>query len=166
MTRHDLRSILEALGIRPDAYDLDGRVCDECLCLERGIDGWVVFYAERGLRSNERHFDSEDAACRYLVDRLRRDPTTRASAQPALMPEEGERRLSDEIADKVLTFRESSMGAYRVTLVLRDGSKVPGVVIAWGRELVRWPASPDFKAMTLWMPSTRHRREERPTQQP
>ena len=55
------------------------------------------------------------------------------------------RRLPDGVAEKVLTFRESSMGAHRVTLVLRDESKILGVVIAWGHQLVRWPSSPDFK---------------------
>lgn len=145
MTRDELRTVLDALDIRPDAYSFDGRACEECLRLEQVIDGWIVSYAERGLRSNERHFDSEDEACRYLVDRLARDPTTRASKQPDPMPEEGVRRLPDGVAEKVLTFRESSMGANRVTLVLRDGSKIPGVVIAWGRELVRGPSSPDFR---------------------
>ena len=28
---------------------------------------WVVFYAERGVRSSERVYDSEDAACQALI---------------------------------------------------------------------------------------------------
>jgi hypothetical protein len=77
MNREELRQRLDAEGIRKDAYDLGGTPCEECLRLERVVDGWVVYYAERGLRTNERYFNSESEACSYLADRLIRDPTTR-----------------------------------------------------------------------------------------
>jgi hypothetical protein len=77
MTSQELRERLDREGVRPDAYDLFGQPCEECLRLERGVDGWVVYYAERGLRTNERHFNTEDDACQYLEGRLLRDPTNR-----------------------------------------------------------------------------------------
>jgi hypothetical protein len=74
MNRDDLREALQSKDVRPDAYDLDGRYCEECLGLEKVIDGWVVYYSERGLRTSERHFNTEDEACRYMADHLLRDP--------------------------------------------------------------------------------------------
>jgi hypothetical protein len=77
MNRDELRLLLQSNNVRPDAFDLDGRYCEECLRLEKAIDGWVVHYSERGLRTGERHFNTEDEACRYMADHLLRDPTIR-----------------------------------------------------------------------------------------
>ncbi len=77
MNREELRRILNAENISLTTYSLDGKYCEECLRLEKVVDGWVVSYSERGLRTNERHFDSEEDACRYMSDRLLRGPTTR-----------------------------------------------------------------------------------------
>jgi hypothetical protein len=56
---------------------LHGERADEALVMEGQGTAWVVYYAERGLRSGERSFESEDEACRFMLDRLLRDPTTR-----------------------------------------------------------------------------------------
>ncbi len=57
------------------------------------------------------------------------------------MPETPERRrvarLTPAIKTKILTFPEYSMGAHRVDLVLRDGSVVRDVMVAWGDTVVR-----------------------------
>lgn len=45
-------------------------------------------------------------------------------------------RLPAEIADKILALPESSMGANRVALVLRDGSVIEDVKVAWGNDVV------------------------------
>jgi hypothetical protein len=45
--------------------------------------------------------------------------------------------LPDEIKERVLGFPEWRMGAHRVAVTLRDGSKVRGVLVAWGTEVVR-----------------------------
>ena len=45
--------------------------------------------------------------------------------------------LSDELAEKARTFPESSYGATKVTLVLWDGTRIPDVVLAWARQIVR-----------------------------
>jgi hypothetical protein len=70
MDRNELRDILDQADIRADVFDLDGRDCDECLRLERTPNGWIVYYAERGLRTNERTFPNEDEACRNILKRL------------------------------------------------------------------------------------------------
>jgi hypothetical protein len=46
-------------------------------------------------------------------------------------------QLSDSLADKVFTFGETSYGATRVTLVLKNGRRIPGVSIAGSREVVK-----------------------------
>jgi len=46
-------------------------------------------------------------------------------------------RLPESLAQKVLTFPESSMGAHRVTLVLADGRQIHDGHLAWGEEIVR-----------------------------
>jgi hypothetical protein len=74
-----LRERLRADGIRPDAYDLDNRSADEAYVLMHEHNKWVVFYSERGLRSSERVFETEEEACRDLYDRIQNDPTTRGS---------------------------------------------------------------------------------------
>lgn len=73
MNRAELQEVLEARGIRASAYDLSGRECDECYKLVLEPTGWVVYYAERGGRTAQRSFSSEDAACRDLADRVLND---------------------------------------------------------------------------------------------
>jgi hypothetical protein len=79
MMKEELRRKLRAEGIRDDAYDVDGELVDERYVLQRQGDSWVVYYSERGLRSHETSFRSEDEACAYLYERLQRDPTTKRS---------------------------------------------------------------------------------------
>jgi hypothetical protein len=80
MTRPRLVDLLDAEGVDPTAYRVDGSRGDECLILEVDHSGWAVYYAERGLRSGERQFDTEDEACRFMLDRLVADPSTRRRA--------------------------------------------------------------------------------------
>ena len=44
--------------------------------------------------------------------------------------------ISDYLSDKALTYGESSYGATKVILVLRDGRKIPDVTLA-GRDIVK-----------------------------
>lgn len=53
-------------------------------------------------------------------------------------------RLPEDVAETIRSFPEYSMGSHRVTLVLRDGTLVPGVLVAWGDQLIRGPATPAF----------------------
>jgi hypothetical protein len=78
MDRHELTTALEKIHVDPSAYSLDGGLPVEKYCLEDRPGEWAVYCSERGLRSGERVFASEDAAMRYLFELLRDDPTTRA----------------------------------------------------------------------------------------
>lgn len=78
MNRASLRALLEAEGVAGDQYDLEGDFCDECLRLEQVNGVWHVYYAERGLRTGERQFETEDDACQFMAQRLLADPSTRA----------------------------------------------------------------------------------------
>jgi hypothetical protein len=83
MDRASLRDLLNRERIDPRAYGLDGSaglpVADreERYFMEETTSGWSVYYWERGLRSGEQVFGSEDEACRHLLDLLLRDSTTR-----------------------------------------------------------------------------------------
>ncbi len=83
MDRSSLRQFLEREHIDPRSYGLEGasglpvRDREERYFLEQGPSGWSVYYWERGLRSGEQSFDTEDEACRHLLDLLLRDRTTR-----------------------------------------------------------------------------------------
>lgn len=72
-----MRDLLDAERVRPDSYSLDGSEPDECLCLLPVTDGWAVFYAERGSRTGERRFETEDEACIFMVNRLLADSANR-----------------------------------------------------------------------------------------
>ena len=45
--------------------------------------------------------------------------------------------LSKALSEKAASFPESSYGAVGATLVLKNGTHVPDVVLAWGSEIVR-----------------------------
>lgn len=77
MNVSDLRQRFEAEGVRPDAYSLDDATKNETYCLVASVQRWFVYYFERGFRRGERRFQSEDAACQYLLSLIMRDPTTR-----------------------------------------------------------------------------------------
>ncbi len=77
MNQHSLRDLLSAERVRTDSYSIEGELRDESMCLEAKAGGWAVFYSERGLRSGERWFETEDEACDFLAQRLLADPSNR-----------------------------------------------------------------------------------------
>ena len=77
MTVQELKATLAGAGVKERAYDLDGSNRDEVYCLDQAPRGWAVYYRERGIRRDERLFASEDEACRYILDLITEDPTTR-----------------------------------------------------------------------------------------
>jgi hypothetical protein len=77
MNREALRAELEEKRVDPRSYSLDGEPVDEAYVLEPRPGSFAVFYAERGLRTGEKVFASEDEACRYLLTLLLQDRTTR-----------------------------------------------------------------------------------------
>jgi hypothetical protein len=78
--RSTVRLLLEELDnlhVRRDSYSVDGRYADESYVLQRSGDEWLVYYAERGLRTGVRRFTSEAEACGHLYSLVKHDPTTR-----------------------------------------------------------------------------------------
>lgn len=69
----DLRSLPTALariGIPAEAVALGGRA-EQCWCVDQAADGrWRVYWLERGNENHLEGFDSEQAACLYLLGRL------------------------------------------------------------------------------------------------
>jgi hypothetical protein len=57
-------------------------------------------------------------------------------------------RLPEHLADKVATFGESSYGATLVTLVLKDGTRIPHVSIAWGSQVIKAKGSEEEKSLS------------------
>jgi len=43
---------------------------DERLCLEKNENGWMVYYMERGIKTTNKIFESENDACQFLYDQL------------------------------------------------------------------------------------------------
>jgi hypothetical protein len=78
VNRRSLRELLQAEHVRGDSYSLDGER-DESLCLEAVYGGYSVYYYERGIRSGERRFETEDEACQFMAGRLLADPGNRVT---------------------------------------------------------------------------------------
>jgi hypothetical protein len=77
MDRPALQRFLDSERIDADAYSLDGERRDELYVLDQRGTRWVVYYSERGLETEIMQFETEDSACRHLMDLLLRDSTTR-----------------------------------------------------------------------------------------
>jgi len=76
MNRAELENILRDRKVSPLAYSLGGGLPNEKYTLDQIGPKWSVYYSERGQRNGERDFDSEDEACRYLLDLLCIDGST------------------------------------------------------------------------------------------
>jgi hypothetical protein len=80
VTRASLIALLLAERVRPDAYAIDGSIPDEWLCLLPVSGDWTVFYSERGGRTGERMYETEDAACDAMAMSLLADRGNRLPA--------------------------------------------------------------------------------------
>lgn len=74
MNKFELKKLLDAEKFNPRAYSLDGGLPSERLCLSAESGRWCVYYSERGSRSDEQCFDSENEGCEELLRRLRELP--------------------------------------------------------------------------------------------
>lgn len=57
-------------GFPLEAFTLFEESREETLCMQEAGAGWVVFYSERGRRSNEKYFAIEEKACDYFFREL------------------------------------------------------------------------------------------------
>lgn len=66
-----LKNLLESNNVPNDLYNLDGHGRkDERFCIETDGDLWVVYFSERGVKTTEVKFRTEDEACKYLFAQL------------------------------------------------------------------------------------------------
>lgn len=71
MTREMLEKKLKIAGVSDYVYNLTGYgKKDDRLCMEKIKDKWSVYYLERGMKTINEFFDSEDEACQFLYDQL------------------------------------------------------------------------------------------------
>lgn len=76
MTKVDFFEAAREAMIRPTAFVLNGEG-DECYVLSGNDNHWSVYYSERGLETQKRHFASESATLQHLLETLKNDPSTR-----------------------------------------------------------------------------------------
>lgn len=71
MNREKLAKELKMAGVPDYVYNLTGQgKKDERLCLEKKQDKWSVYYLERGIKTTNKLFDSEEAACQFIYEQL------------------------------------------------------------------------------------------------
>ena len=71
MKREELKKELVQAGVPDYMYNLKGiGRTDERLCLEKNENGWMVYYMERGIKTTNKIFESENDACQFLYDQL------------------------------------------------------------------------------------------------
>jgi len=70
MKKNELKKVLEDNGIPKDLYNLDGiGRTDERFCLDYN-DKWEVYFCERGIKTTDLIFDTEEEACQYICKEL------------------------------------------------------------------------------------------------
>lgn len=80
MDRRQLEHILRAEGFPTDSYVMHGRDRNDSLNIEQQGTKFLVYYTERGSRSDEHEFPSEAEACAYFLASMKRMfPTARSS---------------------------------------------------------------------------------------
>ena len=70
MDKKELQEILMRMNIPKSIYSLNGGLPNEKYCLEQNETGWSVYYSERGVKSNLKHFSEEGNACDYLYKKI------------------------------------------------------------------------------------------------
>ena len=71
MNRGALRDVLLHAGVPQRQFSLEGGLPNDAICLDSLPGGkWVVYYSERGSRFDIVEFESEGAACAYMLELL------------------------------------------------------------------------------------------------
>jgi hypothetical protein len=75
MTIDELKNLLMASGLRPNAVSLYGRAAAEQYVIEREGSMWAIYYYERGNKNDLRLFSDEAGACSDFLSILEKDRT-------------------------------------------------------------------------------------------
>lgn len=69
MNISELKVQLERHGIKNFEYNFDGKGrTDERVCLEEHDGKWEVYYEERGVKTTDHFFETQEEACRFIYD--------------------------------------------------------------------------------------------------
>lgn len=72
MTKQELIQRLNQENIPPLSYSLDDGLPNDKYCLGETYNGWEVYYSERGIKYDVKTFSSEEEACDYLYECLKK----------------------------------------------------------------------------------------------
>ena len=71
MKKNELRDALIEMEIPSILYNLDGNGrTDERFCLEFTNNEWRVYFSERGVKTTNEKFSSEEEACQFIYEQL------------------------------------------------------------------------------------------------
>lgn len=71
MNISSLREILRLNNVPSDLYSLEGGLPSETYCINSSVNGWEVYYSERGQKSHCAKFNNESDACEYLLKEIK-----------------------------------------------------------------------------------------------
>ena len=71
MNVHELKEKLNELKISNELYSLQGGLPNEKLCLVKE-DNWKIYYSERGNRTGEKEYETEEEACEVFLRKVKR----------------------------------------------------------------------------------------------
>ena len=69
--KNELRDALIEMGVPSILYNLDGYGRkDERFCLEFTNNEWRVYFSERGIKTTNEKFSTEEEACRFIFEQF------------------------------------------------------------------------------------------------
>lgn len=72
MTINELKNKLDETGVSQDLYSIMiGGLPNERLCIVKE-EIWQVYYSERGKKVGQRFFETEEEACEYFWEKIKR----------------------------------------------------------------------------------------------
>ena len=75
MLVNELKNKLDEIGVSQDLYSImTGGLPNERLCIVQG-EMWQVYYSERGKKVGQKFFKTEEEACEYFYEKLKRYST-------------------------------------------------------------------------------------------
>ena len=70
MNLQELKGKLDDLKISSELYSLQGGLPNEKLCIVKE-DNWKIYYSERGNRTGEKEYETEEEACDVFLRKVK-----------------------------------------------------------------------------------------------
>lgn len=75
MTVNELKNKLDEIGVPQDLYSIMiGGLPNERLCIVKE-EMWQVYYSERGRKTGQKFFETEEEACKFFYEKMKRYST-------------------------------------------------------------------------------------------